>query len=58
MKDNELYALLSDARSDGNKQLVEQICRNAVTTLSNALTGGPIEEVEVAVSKNTVVADF
>ena len=58
MKDNELYQLLCDARSDGNKQLVEQICRNAVTTLSNALTGGPIEEVAVAVSENTVLADF
>jgi hypothetical protein len=26
MKDNDLYNLLSDARSDGNKQLVEQLC--------------------------------
>ena len=60
MKDNELYELLSDARSDGNKAQVEQICRNAVTALSNALTGGPVEEAVVAVDDNTVVveADF
>ena len=58
MKDNELYALLTEARSDGNKQLVEQICRNAVTTLSNALTGGPVEEAVVSLATNEVVADF
>ncbi len=57
MKDNELYTLLSDARSDGNKQAVEQLCRNAVTTISNAVTGGPVEEVVVE-EKTAVLADF
>ena len=57
MKDNELYSLLSDARSDGNKQAVEQLCRNAATTISDALTGGPVEEA--VVTENTaVLADF
>ena len=57
MKDNDLYTLLSDARSDGNKQLVEKLCRNAVTTISNAVTGGPVEEVVVE-EKTAVLADF
>ncbi len=57
MKDNDLYTLLSDARSDGNKQAVEQLCRNAVTTISNAVTGGPVEEVVVE-EKTAVLADF
>jgi hypothetical protein len=57
MKDNDLYNLLSDARSDGNKQLVEQLCRNAVTAISNALTGGPVEDVVVA-DNTAVLADF
>ena len=57
MKDNDLYTLLSDARSDGNKQLVESLCRNAVTAISNALTGGPVEEVVVA-DNTAVLVDF
>ena len=57
MKDNDLYTLLADARSDGNKQLVTTLCRNAVNTISDSLTGGPVEEAVVA--DNTVVlADF
>ena len=59
MKDNELYSLLADARSDGNKQLVEQLCRNAVTTISDALTGGPVENVVVQESGLAeALADF
>jgi hypothetical protein len=58
MKDNELYQLLADARSDGNKQMLEQICRNAATQLSNGLTGGPVDEVVVETVQNGVVADF
>lgn len=57
MKDNDLYTLLADARSDGNKQLVSELCRNAVNAVSDSLTGGPVEEAVVA--DNTVVlADF
>jgi hypothetical protein len=57
MKDNDLYTLLADARSDGNKQLVSELCRNAVNAISDSLTGGPVEEAVVA--DNTVVlADF
>ena len=57
MKDNDLYTLLADARSDGNKQLVTTLCRNAVNTISDSLTGGPVEDV--VVQENTVVlADF
>ena len=57
MKDNDLYTLLADARSDGNKQLVTTLCRNAVNTIADSLTGGPVEEAVVA--DNTVVlADF
>tara|TARA_R110002050_G_scaffold257841_1_gene396956 strand:- start:444 stop:1085 length:642 start_codon:yes stop_codon:yes gene_type:complete len=57
MKDNDLYTLLADARADGNKQMVEKLCRNAVTAIYNALTGGPVEEAVIA--DNTVVlADF
>ena len=59
MKDNELYNLLSDARSDGNKQAVEQLCRNAVTSISDALTGGPVENVVVQESGLVeALADF
>ena len=59
MKDNELYSLLADARSDGNKKLVEQLCRNAVTAISDALTGGPVENVVVQESGLAeALADF
>ena len=57
MKDNDLYTLLADARSDGNKQLVTTLCRNAVNTISDSLTGGPVEEAVVA-DNTTVPADF
>ena len=57
MKDNDLYTLLSDARSDGNKQLVEKLCRNAVNAISDTLTGGPVEEA-VVTDNTTVLADF
>ena len=57
MKDNDLYTLLSDARADGNKKLVEQLCRNAVNAISDALTGGPVTDVVVE-DNTTVLADF
>ena len=57
MKDNDLYTLLADARSDGNKQLVTTLCRNAVNTISDSLTGGPVEDVVVQ-ENTTVLADF
>jgi len=57
MKDNDLYTLLSDARADGNKQQVELLCRNAVNSISDALTGGPVEDVLVE-DKTAVLADF
>ena len=59
MKDKELYDLFTDARL-GDKSQVEVIVRNAVTTLSNALTGGPVEEAEISVDvpADAVLADF
>jgi hypothetical protein len=57
MKDNDLYTLLAEARSDGNKQLVTTLCRNAVNTISDSLTGGPVEDVVIQ-ENTTVLADF
>ena len=47
VSDNELYELLSDARSDGNKQLVETLMRNAVQQLRAPFT---TDEVAVTVA--------
>ena len=59
MKCADLYERLSDARSDGNKQLVESILRDAVEVLSHALTGGPVEEAVVSVANTAELpADF
>ena len=59
MSDNDLYQQLTDARSDGNKQLVETIMRDSVQILSHALTGGPVEEAVVTTEPTvTVAADF
>ena len=59
MKDNDLYEQLGNARSDGNKQLVEKIMRDSVEILSHALTGGPVEEVSVAtINADEALADF
>ena len=59
MSDNDLYEQLRDARSDGNKQLVETIMRDAVSILSHSLTGGPVEEAVVTTEPTvTVEADF
>ena len=46
-KDQDLFNQLTDARSDGNKQRVEQIMRDTVNILNHAITGGPIEEAVV-----------
>jgi len=60
MKDNDLYTLLSDARADGNKQMVEKLCRNAVNAISDALTGGPVEDAVVTQESGLAdaLADF
>ena len=59
MKNNELYVKLSDARADGNKQLVESIMRDSVEILGHALTGGPVDEVAVTVANTAELpADF
>ena len=51
VSDQEMYDLLSDARGDRNSALTEQLMRNAVTQLKNALTGNP---VDVVVEETTV----
>ena len=59
MSDNDLYVQLTDARTDGNKQLVEKIMRDSVEILSHAVTGGPVEEAVVTTEPTvTVAADF
>ena len=59
MSDNDLYEQLRDARTDGNKKLVETIMRDSVQILSHALTGGPVEDAVVSVEPTvTVPADF
>lgn len=59
MSDNDLYEQLKEARTDGNKQLVEQILRDSVSILSHALTGGPVEEAVVTTEPTvTVDAEF
>jgi len=59
MSDNDLYEQLRDARTDGNKQLVETIMRDSVQIMSHALTGGPVEDAVVSVEPTvTVPADF
>ena len=59
MSDNDLYQQLTEARTDGNKQLVETIMRDSVSILSHALTGGPVEEAVVTTEPTvTVDADF
>ena len=47
VSDNELYELLSDARSDGDKQLTETLMRNAVQQLRAVFT---TDEVAVTVA--------
>jgi hypothetical protein len=47
LKDTELYEQFRDARTDGNKVKLATIARDCVEILSHALTGGPVEEVEV-----------
>ena len=59
MSDNDLYQQLTEARTDGNKQLVETIMRDSVQILSHALTGGPVEEAVVTTEPTvTVAAEF
>ena len=47
VSDNELYELLSEARSDGDKQKVETLMRNAVAAISEAFA---TDEVAVTVA--------
>jgi len=60
MSDNDLYAQLKAARTDGNKQLVETVMRDSVSILSHAVTGGPVEEAVITTDELsvTVAADF
>ena len=59
IKSDRMYNALTDARSDGNKQLVESIMRDAVDILNHALTGGPVDEVAVTVANTAELpADF
>ena len=57
VSDQELYEMLTEARADGDKAKVEQLCRNAVTQLREGL--GVVEPVDVAVQETVVTdADF
>ena len=57
VSDQELYDLLTDARGDGDKAKVEQLCRNAVTTIREGL--GVTEPVDVQVEPTAPAeADF
>ena len=47
VSDQELYEMLTEARADGDKAKVEQLCRNAVTQLREGL--GVVEPVDVKV---------
>ena len=59
IKSDRMYNALTDARSDGNKQLVESIMRDAVDILNHALTGGPVQDAVVSVeSTQESTADF
>ena len=52
VSDQELYDLLTDARGDRDSVKVEQLCRNAVTTIQEAL--GVTEPVDVKVDEPAV----
>ena len=52
VSDQELYDLLTDARGDRDSAKVEQLCRNAVTTLREGL--GVTEPVDVKVEEPAV----
>ena len=52
VSDQELYDLLTDARGDRDNAKVEQLCRNAVTTLREGL--GVTEPVDVKVEEPAV----
>ena len=59
IKSDRMYNALTDARSDGNKQLVESIMRDAVDILNHSLTGGPVEDAVVSVDvPQESTADF
>ena len=56
MRNDEIYKALTDARADGNKQLVESIMRDAVDVLHTALNVTPaVIDVE---SPEELPADF
>ena len=52
VSDQELYDLLTDARADRDSVKVEQLCRNAVTTIREGL--GVTEPVDVKVDEPAV----
>ena len=52
VSDQELYDLLTDARADRDSAKVEQLCRNAVTTIREGL--GVTEPVDVKVEEPAV----
>jgi hypothetical protein len=52
VSDQELYDLLTDARGDRDSVKVEQLCRNAVTTIREGL--GVTEPVDVKVEESAV----
>ena len=57
VSDQELYDMLTEARGDGDRTKVEQLCRNAVTQLREGL--GVTEPVDVVVNEPaTTAADF
>jgi hypothetical protein len=53
VSDQELYDLLTDARADRDSAKVEQLCRNAVTTIRQGL--GVTEPVDVKVDEPSAV---
>lgn len=52
MTDQMTYDLLSDARSDRNKDKTIAIMRDAIANIKGALTGGPVEETVITVDSD------
>ena len=51
MTDQMTYDLLSDARSDRDKDKTIAIMRDAIANIKGALTGGPVEETVITVDE-------
>ena len=51
--DDQLYQQLAEARQGLSGASVEEIMRDAIQILNHAITGGPVEEVEVATQAPT-----